>query len=286
MRESDVDEELGGAIRTGDSTNDETIKAFRRKSAPADETIRATRRLRTDSVDSTSSSFSRRTGASLPYPQHSQVPPPTPPIPQHNSLFPATHVTSDLLPPRQFETRSSRSNSTGTDGKFSSSSPASSYSGPGTLSTYAPSNSTVATSVGPSSPNPVGARQPALSPLYEHHGATAKSDVSSTNTSTVGATTSEQARRNVRKAEQTLLAFGAGGAMTLSQQLAAYGQSLSVERKLKAQEASSGGSKYVWETLGKDGKRVVTPSSNGGHEADVGSNGMPSSEPTRSVTTQ
>ncbi|KAL8287074.1 hypothetical protein RQP46_004080 [Phenoliferia psychrophenolica] len=116
---------------------------------------------------------------------------------------------------------------------------------------------------GSNSPNPAVARQPGLAPLYE-----AKSDVS-TSSSALVTTTSEQARRNVKKAERDLLQYKAGGAsstLSLSQQLAAYGQSLSIERKLKAQEADPAGSassKYVWETLGKDGKRVVEAPSRG-----------------------
>lgn len=209
-------------------------------------------RDRTDSTGSGSSTLSRRPATA----------------PAAHSIHAST--SNELLPPppgrQHIETRSNRSNSAGTDGRFSSS-PASSYSGPGGLSTYdpsyAPSNSTVATSVAPSSPMgwsgpppPSLARQPLLSPLYERHG-------SKSSESTI---TSEQASKIVKKAEQDLLAFDAkkSGPDAVRAQLAAYGQILSLERRLKALEGGSAtssvhsapGSKYVFETIGRDGSRV------------------------------
>ncbi|KAK4702907.1 hypothetical protein P7C70_g3313, partial [Phenoliferia sp. Uapishka_3] len=254
--DSKLDQEMGGlAMSADDETNNETIKASRRSGSGT-----ITNRDRASSVNSSSSlqptSSSTQSKVTLAAP----VQYPNPPLIDGNS-------NAELVPFRKAETRSSRSNSAGTDGRFSSS-PASSYSGPGTLSTYAPSNSTVATSVAPSSPNPGSqhfARKPLLSPLYEHRGG--KSDSGTANSASLAVTTSEQARRNVRRAEQDLLAFDLkSDERSLSQQLAAYGQSLSLERKLKASEAASGSKAYVWETLGKDGKRVVTPVSNGGQE--------------------
>lgn len=199
---------------------------------------------------------------------------------------------------KRVETRTSRSNSASTDARFSSSA-ASSYSGPGALSTYAPTVSTAATSVagyansgahGSAShksreqTSPVirqGPRQDArtsLSPLYEngHHSVSLATTPSPSNI-----VTSEQARSRVRKAEQALLSLsksglvssesqtpttstrggsgrGPSGHTALQQRLAAYGQSLSLERKLAAMEgaqvngqsSTSAQGQYHIETIG------------------------------------
>ncbi|KAI5474797.1 Ankyrin repeat protein [Pseudohyphozyma bogoriensis] len=202
-------------------------------------------RTRTDSVDSMSSGFSRRTG-----PQ-----PLTKATPLQRSG--STDVGGRV------ETRSSRSNSASTDARFSSS-PASSYSGLGTLSTYAPStNSTVATSAAPSSPTAGGpqqplSRQPLLAPLYE----TTPKIITTEKGTPI--TTSAQARHRINKVEQEILNYdpsltssdSTASRPSLSRQLAAYGQSLVLERKLKASEAGNG---YQWETITKDGKHRATP---------------------------
>ena len=167
-------------------------------------------------------------------------------------------------------TRSHRSDSTGTDGRFSQSSATSSYSGPGTVSTYAPSASTVGTSVTGSSPKPqvtplvarVGA---GLTPLYETGGTVAPGkgarhpspSRASASTGSSAITTSAEARSKVQQVEQELLAFdrkggpsSAAGGMTLAQQLAAYGQSLSLERALAAKEREAQTKAYHLETIG------------------------------------
>ena len=198
-------------------------------------------RDRTNSVGSTSSSFSRGLSSLVP-----------------SSPLRHSH-SNDLIPvDLRYETRTSRSNSASTDARFSSS-PASSYSGPGTLSTYAPSNSTAPTSVGPSSPPSQlhAARQPFLSPLYESGPFVAKAQDPGSPT----VTTSVQARSRVKKAEQELRAYStsassssSGARPTLSQQLAAYGQSVVLERKLAAQETHLAAA-YHYETIGKGGSR-------------------------------
>lgn len=168
------------------------------------------------------------------------------------------------------ETRTSRSNSAGTDGRYSS--PGSSYTGPGPLSTYAASNSTAATSVYPSSlaSYPI-ARPPLLSPLYEQGPLGSSNSSHPPSLPTASITTSAQARSRVKKAEQDLLAFDTSQSsdssapsnrLTLSQQLAAYGQSISLEKKLMAQEGKSG-AEYRYETIAKDGSRYSLPSSVG-----------------------
>ncbi|KAK4050716.1 hypothetical protein OIO90_004938 [Microbotryomycetes sp. JL221] len=138
---------------------------------------------------------------------------------------------------KRVETRQGRSDSVGTDGRFSSA--ASSYSGPGTLSTYAPSESTNATSIHPStqaSYNHTNLAKSPLTPLYETGGAYAPSS------SVTGITTSAQARSRVKKAERDLLNYdpsdtsGGSSRPTLTQKLAAYGQTLALERKLVAAE--------------------------------------------------
>lgn len=222
-------------------------------------------RNRGDSISSsntTNSSFSRRTGGSSII-----VPKP----------FTILHSNSiDAL--RGGNQNRNRSDSAGTDGRFSSS-PASSYSGPNSgnsLSTYAnttiSSNSTAPTSlansqIGTSQFSPISSNgsnnnRPALSPLYEME-----------SNGLVGLT-SAQASAKVKKAEKDLLAFdgnlgngveggtgGGSGKLTLSQQLAAYGQSLAMERKITALEEgekSSGEQQYHYESISgkKEGKKV------------------------------
>ncbi|SCZ89313.1 BZ3500_MvSof-1268-A1-R1_Chr1-1g01099 [Microbotryum saponariae] len=212
-----------------------------------------------------------------------------------------TVPTSPSLAPepivKKAETRTSRSNSAGTDGRFSSS-PASSYSGPGTLSTYAPStNSTTATSIATSksshnaSPVPqYHARLPVLSPLYE---SSPHSSPSTNNTrtrqhvnSSGHITTSAEARTRVKKVEQELLEFAASGSsasgasttknaagaatapMSLTDTLAAYGQGLALERRLKAIEKNGGATPspgasggFRFETIGTSSSKAAGPTS-------------------------
>lgn len=220
-------------------------------------------RDRADSGASTGSSVSRRAGLAAASAGAGQKPPSVAlELGRSSERVPQQPRTTGVDNFKKVETRTSRSNSTGTDGRFSSS-PASSYSGPGTLSTYAPSNSTAATSVHPPSPSAppyAAARQMALTPLYEtshkeggnaHHHQHQQHQV----------TTSAQAHSRVKKAEQDLLAYdpsissegGKTDRPTLSQQLAAYGQSLAVERKLAAMEGKTNGAasgQYRFETIG------------------------------------
>ncbi|KAM0790860.1 hypothetical protein ACM66B_004701 [Microbotryomycetes sp. NB124-2] len=165
---------------------------------------------------------------------------------------------------KRVTTRAGRSDSVGTDGRFSSSA-ASSYSGPGTLSTYAPTVSTTATSIHPGTQGT--AAKSTLSPLYE-----SAAGPSSAATSSI--TTSAQARSRVKKAERDLLTFnassdtsgsGSTNRASLTQKLAAYGQTLALERKLAAMEMSSSSSSlsaskqaspFKYETIGTS---VVKP---------------------------
>ncbi|KAK4050856.1 nuclear pore complex subunit [Microbotryomycetes sp. JL201] len=157
---------------------------------------------------------------------------------------------------KRVETRAHRSDSVGTDGRFSSSA-ASSYSGPGTLSTYAPSVSTNATSIYPSTQGT--AAKSSLSPLYESAaGSVAASSI----------TTSAQARSRVRKAERELLSHNAAphgtARSSLKQKLAAYGQTLALERNLAAMEMSSPAkqcSPFKYETIGTSAIKPTASSS-------------------------
>lgn len=271
---------VGGSSRPSSPEGGERSRHFVRIAEPLPYL-----RDRTDSVGSnTSSTFSSRRAGGGGFTKPS------------SSLY-RSH-SSDLRP-GGIETRSHRSNSGATDAT------ASSYSGLGVGSNYAPSSSTVASSVAPSSPqhyqpqppttsSSTSSRLPLLSPLYEVGAtATVKSTSSSTeigqaiprNTSSP-ILTSAQARSRVKQAEQQLLLYkpsdvssdGTGSRLSLSQQLAAYGQNLSLERKLKASEEAKSkvsgdvtGAAYQWETIGKDGKRVVTPVTAGEKTAKIGS---------------
>ncbi|SCV71461.1 BQ2448_3049 [Microbotryum intermedium] len=227
-----------------------------------------------------------------------------------------TVSTSPALLPepvvKKAETRTSRSNSAGTDGRFSSS-PASSYSGLGTLSTYAPStNSTTPTSIATSksshnaSPVPqYHARLPGLSPLYE---SSPNSSPSTNNTksrqhlqSGGHITTSAEARTRVKKVEQELLEFAASASsasgasttkntagaaavpMSLTDKLAAYGQGLALERRLKAIEKNGGATPppgasggFRFETIGTSSSKAA------GSTSEV--EGCDSASPTSTTT--
>lgn len=229
------DDGSGGTSRSG---------AGRPVRRPVEPRLGFVLRDRADSGESAGSSVSRRAGLAA---TAGAVQKPVAAVARDGKVGARTTGVDNL---KKVETRTSRSNSAGTDGRFSSS-PASSYSGPGTLSTYAPSSSTAPTSVYPVSPSaqPYTSRQMALTPLYESAHKHSHHDV----------TTSAQAHSRVKKVEQELLAYdpsisSSGGGTdrpTLSQQLAAYGQSLAVERKLAAMEAkTSGAGQYRFETIG------------------------------------
>lgn len=162
-------------------------------------------------------------------------------------------------------TRGSRSNSVGTEAR-SPSSPSSSYSGFGQ---YAPSTTTtVATStcaaaaLAPASahaPTTSGVSQATLSPLYE------AAPVKRSDTSSSSITTSAEAHSHAQKMERDILSTKPSsgtpaieGRSALAQKLAAYGHTLSLEKKLKAMELKEAPS-YRWETIGKDGTHQETP---------------------------